>query len=242
MTTIRFTMLATVFGALTILSGCTRYVVDIRSGEPISAGHQGERMGNIHILPIEKGPLIYDVEPGVANLDHRWAILNHNTESTSVDASLAPSEFVTTADLAELMRDRTVTALQHAGFSVTEGSSIPDQTDVIIVQSLQLAFVSLSGPSCPTAIVQTWTHFRDVNTGAHTTDIIIGHGRSFQYVTLEQGLGRAMDEALDEYQAKLVQDTKDSVTYLVENRASPPRKEGGGYRAGPATDSALRTD
>jgi len=242
MNRIRFTMLATVLGTLTILAGCGRYVVAIRPAEPLSAEYQGSRKGNIHVLPVEKGPLILDVAPGVANLDHRWAILNRNTEGTLANRSLEPSEFVTTADLADLMRERTIAALQHAGFRVTEGSYVPGETDIIIVQSLQLAFVSLSGPSCPTAVVQTWTHFRDVTTGAHSTDIIVGHGRSFQYLTLEQGLGRAMAEALDEYQVKLVQDTKDSVTYLVEHRLPPPRAEPGGHRARPATGSVLRTN
>ena len=218
---IRGVTLAALFGAL-LLSGCNRYVVDIHPAEPSAAEQQSSRKGNIHILPIEKGPLILEVEPGLTNLDQRWAILNQRTNSALAGNSIEPSEFVTTVDLTKLLQERTQASLKKAGFKVAEGDYIPGEADVIVVQSLQLAFVSLSGPSCPTAIVQVWAHIRNAKTGAHVTDIITGHGKILNYLTYGQGLEKAINQALEEYQTKLVRDTKEQISYVVENRVFVP--------------------
>lgn len=209
----------TVLGTLTLLPGCSRYVVDINHDEHVSTQFQASRKGNIHILPIEKGPLIFDLEEGVTNLDQRWAVLHQQAKGALDNAPLKPSEFVTTADLTGLMQQRAMAALRQAGFRVTEGEYVPDEADIIVVQSLQVAFVSLSGPSCPSAVVQVWAHFRNAQNGSNTTDIIVGHGRSFEYVTLGQGLETAMNLALEDYLLKLIRDTKDGVAYLVEDRS-----------------------
>jgi hypothetical protein len=217
----RLRMLATVFVALTLFPGCSRYVVDIEPAGSLSAEHQTSRKGNIHILPIEKGPMIFDLETGVTNLDQRWAILHQKTQGTADSDAVQPSQFATTADLTRVMQGRTLSALRQAGFRVTEGDYIPSEADIIIVQSLQVAFVSRSGPSCPSAVVQVWTHSRNVQNGANTTDLIVGHGRSFDYMTLGQGLGTALERALDDYLTKLVQHTKDDLAYLVAFRDRP---------------------
>lgn len=172
-------------------------------------------------MPIEKGPLIIDLEKGVTNLDQRWAVLNLKAQGAPDTNALEPSEFVTTADLTGLMRERTMAALRQAGFRVTEGDYVPEEADIIVVQSLQVAFVSLSGPSCPSAVVQVWAHFRNAQNGTNTTDVIVGHGRSFEYLTLGQGLETALNLALEDYLIKLIQDTKDGVAYLVEDRTLP---------------------
>jgi hypothetical protein len=223
----RVRMLATVLVALTWLPGCSRYVVDIEPAGSLFAEHQPSRKGNIHILPIEKGPMIFDLEKGVTNLDQRWAVLHQKAQGTADSDAVKPSKFVTTADLTRVMQGRTISALRQAGFRVTEGDYIPSEADIIIVQSLQVAFVSLSGPSCPSAAVQVWTHSRNVQNGANTTNLIVGHGRSFDYVTLGQGLEAATEGALDEYLTKLVQDTKDDLAYLVEFRDRPLRSSTG---------------
>ena len=249
------TTLAALLGATICLTGCGRHVVDIRPAEPIPAEQQSSAKGNIHVLPMEKKSLILDVEPGVANLDSSWAILNQKTASSRNNGSMKPSEFVTTTDITRLVQERSILALRQSGFRVTQGDHVPGDADVILGPSLQLAFVSLSGPECPTAIVQVRADFKNARTGATATNTIIGHGQSFEYVAFGQGLevamsrglGIAMSEALKDYQVKLVQDAKEQVAYTIDNRGTfllPPQTElwnPRGFRVRSATGSESKS-
>jgi hypothetical protein len=59
-------MLAAVSGALLFL-GCSSYVINISPVESPSAKFQCTRKGNIHIIPMGKGPFILQVESGHAS-------------------------------------------------------------------------------------------------------------------------------------------------------------------------------
>ena len=209
MKTKRFITSAAVLATLTFLSGCGENRFAIRPSERISTEHQSVAKGNVHIMPMKKDSWIIEVTPGVTNLDPNWASLKLKAIGGSDSSTLKPSEFVTTADMTKLMQEKTIEALQQAGFKVTEGDTIPGEADVIIAPLLQAAFVSLPSPSSPSAIVRVRVEFKNVKTGSSITNLIVGYGQSFMYFTLAQGLERAMDEAMVNYQRNLIQETKD---------------------------------
>jgi len=211
MKTTRCSALALALGIFALLSGCSENGVRIRPTERISTlfEHHLPTKGNIHIMPMKKDLLVIEVEPGVTNLDPDWATFKLRSTTTPDKEALKPSEFVTTADITKLMQDRTIQALQEAGFKVTDGDSIPGEADVIIAPLLQAAFVSLPSPSSPSAVVRVRVDFRNAKTGLSITTLIVGYGQSLLYFTQAQGLERAMDEAMANYQRNLIQDTKD---------------------------------
>ena len=209
MKTKQFISFTAVLATLAFLSGCGENRFVIRSAEHVAAEHQSVVKGNIHIMPMKKDLWIIEVTPGVTNLDPNWASLKLKSVGGSDSDSIKPSEFVTNADMAKLMQERTLEALLEAGFKVTVGDSIPAETDVIITPLLQAAFVSLPSPSSPSAIVRVRVDFKNIKTGASITTLVVGYGQSLIYFTLAQGLERAMDEAMGNYQRNLLQDTKD---------------------------------
>jgi hypothetical protein len=198
-----------VLATLTFLSGCGENQFVIRPAERVAEEHQSGAKGNIHIMPMKKDLWIIEVTPGVTNLDPNWASLKLKSAGSSDAEAIKPSEFVTSADMTKLMQDRTIKALEEAGFKVTVGDSVPAETDVIIAPLLQAAFVSLQSPSSPSAIVRVRVDFKSVKTGSSITTLVVGYGQSLIYFTLAQGLERAMDEAMENYQRNLLQDTKD---------------------------------
>jgi hypothetical protein len=198
-----------VLATLTFLSGCGENQFVIRHAERVAEEHQSVAKGNIHIMPMKKDLWIIEVTPGVTNLDPNWASLKLKSMGSSDAEAIKPSEFVTSADMTRLMQDRTIKALQEGGFKVTVGDSIPAGTDLIIAPLLQAAFVSLPSPSSPSAIVRVRIDFKNVKTGSSITTLVVGYGQSLIYLTLAQGLERAMDEAMGNYQKNLLQDTKD---------------------------------
>lgn len=208
MKTTRFALLAAVLGTLLLVSGCLKNAVGIRSIQSLSTEKKSVASGNIHVLPMKKESLILEVEPGITNLDPGWAYLKAKPESVSDSDAMKPSEFVTTVDITKLMQERTIAALQRAGYKVTEGEGIPVGADVIIAPSLQAAFVS-SDPASPSAILRVMANFRNAKTGSSVTLLIIGRGQSYLHFTVAQGLERAMNEAVENYQTNLVQDTRD---------------------------------
>jgi hypothetical protein len=209
MKTNQFIKYAAVLAALTCLSGCGENRFAIRSAERVATERQSAAKGNIHIMPMKKDLWIIEVTPGVTNLDPNWASLKIKSTGRSDAEAIKPSEFVTSVDMTKLMQEKTIEALQEAGFKVTVGDSIPSGTDVIIKPLLQAAFVSLPSPSSPSAIVRVRVDFKNVKTGSSITTLVVGYGQSLIYLTLAQGLERAMDEAMGNYQRNLLQDTKD---------------------------------
>jgi hypothetical protein len=209
MKTKHFISCSAVLATLTFFSGCAESRFVIRSAEHVAAEHQIVVKGNIHIMPMKKDLWIIEVTPGVTNLDPTWASLKLKSTGGSDSDSIKPSEFVTTADMTRLMQEKTFEALQQAGFKVTQGDSIPAEADVIVAPLLQAAFVSLPSPSSPSAIVRVRVDFKNVKTGSSITTLVVGYGQSLIYFTLAQGLERAMDEAMGNYQRNLIQDTKD---------------------------------
>jgi len=209
MKTTRCLALALALGTLALLSGCAGNGVAIRSAERVAIEHHSQAKGTIHIMPMKKDSLVIEVEPGVTNLDPDWATFKLRSTTAPDREALKPSEFVTSVDITKLMQDRTIQALQEAGFKVTEGDSIPGGVDVIIAPLLQAAFVSLPSPSSPSAVVRVRVDFKNTKTGLSITNLIVGYGQSLLYFTQAQGLEWAMDEAMANYQRNLIQDTKD---------------------------------
>jgi hypothetical protein len=200
---------ALALATLSFLTGCVENRFVIQPAEHIATEHQSVAKGKIHLMPMKKDAWIIEVTPGVTNLDPNWASLKLKSVGSPDRDALKPSEFVTTADMTKLMQERTFQALQQAGFQVSEGDSIPDGADLVIAPLLQAAFVSLPSPSSPSAIVRVRVEIKNVKTGTSITTLIVGYGQSFMYFTLAQGLERAMDEAMENYQKHLIQDTKD---------------------------------
>jgi hypothetical protein len=200
--------LTAVLGLL-FISGCIKNIVDIHPAQSLADESKNVvKGGNVHVLPMKKESLILEVEPGVTNLDPGWAYLKVKSENVSDTDAIKPSEFVTTVDITKMMQERTIEALQQAGFKVTEGEGIPVGADLIIAPSLQAAFVS-SDLASPSAILRVMANFKNAKTGSNMTILIVGRGQSYLHFTLAQGLERAMNEAVENYQTHLIQDTRD---------------------------------